>query len=149
MKTILVADDDLDILSVVKTRLEKFGYHVLTAENGIHAICTSVEQHPDLIILDIKMPGANGLSVYDKLKGNIDTAFIPVIFFTAHPSAEIRKKVLGWGASNFIAKPFTTRELILKVKQALYEEIPSAIAPVQQAEENTGLKTLQSYSLIS
>jgi two-component system, OmpR family, phosphate regulon response regulator PhoB len=149
LKKILVADDDPDILNVVKIRLEKYGYRILTAENGAHAICTAVEHRPDLIILDIKMPGGNGLSVYDKLKNNVETAFIPVIFFTAHPSAEIRKKVLEWGASNFIAKPFTTRELILKVKYALYEDIPPEIKPVNQINETEGLKTLQSYSLIS
>jgi two-component system KDP operon response regulator KdpE len=148
MKTILVADDDLDILNVVSVRLRKFGYRVITAEKGVQAVAQAIHHHPDLIILDIRMPSGNGLSVYEKLKGSVETAFIPVIFFTAHPSADIRKKVLGWGASNFIAKPFTTRELIYKVKQALFEEIPDDLITGMQHEESQMI-TLHSYSMIA
>ena len=148
MKTILVADDDPDILNVVSLRLRKFGYRVLTAENGVQTVAHAINHHPDLIILDIRMPSGNGLSVYEKLKGSVETAFIPVIFFTAHPSADIRKKVLGWGASNFIAKPFTTRELIYKVKQALFEDIPRELMAGMPNEESQMI-TLYSYSMIT
>lgn len=148
MKTILVADDDLDILNVVSIRLVKFGYRVITAENGLQTVDQANNQHPDLIILDIRMPLGNGLSVYEKLKGSVETAFIPVIFFTAHPSADIRKKVLGWGASNFIAKPFTTRELIFKVKSALFEEIPADLT-VGEPHKDTHMVSLHNYSLIT
>jgi len=148
MKTILIADDDPDILSVVKIRLNKFGYRVLTAENGATAFLLAKQQHPNLIILDIKMPCGNGLSTYDKLKDSIETAFIPVIFFTAHPSADIRKKVMEWGASNFIAKPFTTQELIFKVKSALFEKLSKKNIVFQSSEDKAPIKTMHSYSLI-
>ncbi len=81
--TILVADDDPDIVAIAKTTLEKTGYVVQTAYNGMEVFSRLEEQKSDLIILDIMMPQMDGWKVLQQLKGNTDYASIPVILITA------------------------------------------------------------------
>jgi len=81
--TILVADDDPDIVAIAKTTLEGTGYGVQIANNGLEVFTRLEEQKPDLIILDIIMPHMDGLEVLQQLKGNADYSSIPVILITA------------------------------------------------------------------
>jgi len=105
--TILVADDDPDIVALSKTILEGEGYVVQTAYNGLEVFSRLEEQKPDLIILDIMMPHMDGLEVLERLKGTAETSSIPVILMTV----KIRQKdlVRGYkqGADYYIPKPFT------------------------------------------
>ena len=119
MNTILVADDDPDILKSIQLRLVTNGYRVFTAQDGLWALVLAKREKPDLIVLDVKMPCGDGQRVYDALKDSIDTAFIPVIFITAYPDEKMRKRLLNVGASEFIAKPFTSNELLEKIKKVL------------------------------
>ncbi len=109
---ILVADDDPDIVAIAKTTLEKTGYVVQTAGNGLEVFSRLEEQKPDLIILDIIMPHMNGLEVLERLKGTAETSSIPVILMTV----KIRQKdlVRGYkqGADYYIPKPFTSSHLV-------------------------------------
>lgn len=111
-KTIMVVDDNPDIVTIVKTILEGRGYLVLCAYSGLEVFTLLEEKKPDLIVLDIMLPQMDGLEVLTKLKGSPDTASIPVILLTAKVQYE---DVLGGyklGADYYITKPFTSTQLI-------------------------------------
>jgi two-component system alkaline phosphatase synthesis response regulator PhoP len=117
MKTILIVDDEKDIVDLLKYNLKKEGYHVLTAANGRLAM-EQARNQPDLIILDIMMPEMNGLEVIKKLKSDQRTASIPVIFLTAK-STEIDEVIgLELGADDYILKPISIPKLIARIKNA-------------------------------
>ena len=110
-KTIIVVDDNPDIVNIVKTILEGKGYNVMCAYSGAELFTKLKEKKPDLIILDIMMPEMDGLEVLTRLKGVPDTASLPVILLTAKVQYE---DVLGGyklGADYYIKKPFTSTQL--------------------------------------
>jgi CheY-like chemotaxis protein len=110
-KTIIVVDDNPDIVNIVKTILEGKGYNVMCAYSGAELFTRLKEKKPDLIILDIMMPEMDGLEVLTRLKGVPDTASLPVILLTAKVQYE---DVLGGyklGADYYITKPFTSTQL--------------------------------------
>jgi two-component system, OmpR family, alkaline phosphatase synthesis response regulator PhoP len=117
MKTILIVDDEKDIVDLLKYNLKKEGYNILTAANGKMALEQSKHQ-PDLIILDVMMPELNGLEVIKKLKSDQKTASIPVIFLTAK-GTEL-DEVIGFelGADDYIIKPISIPKLIARIKNA-------------------------------
>ncbi len=111
-RTIMVVDDNLDLVTIIKTILEVKGFGVKTAHNGKEVFNLLGEQKPDLIILDIMMPQMDGLEVLTRLKGDPDTASISVILMTAKVHYE---NVLGgykMGADFYIPKPFTKNQLL-------------------------------------
>ncbi len=115
MKTILVVDDEKDIVDLLKYNLKKEGYNVLTAANGKLALEQSRHQ-PDLIILDVMMPEVNGLEVLKRLKGDQKTSFIPVIFLTAKGTELDEVIGLELGADDYIVKPISIPKLIARIK---------------------------------
>ncbi|MHB0937858.1 MAG: response regulator transcription factor [Armatimonadota bacterium] len=126
-QTILVADDEQSIVDLLQYNLEKGGYEVLVAFNGTDAVRLAYKHRPDLAILDITMPGLDGLEVCTQLRHELGT---PVILLTARDS-EIDKIVgLEIGADDYITKPFSPRELIARIKSVLRRaKTPSANAP--------------------
>jgi len=122
-KKILVVDDELNVLKVIASRLKANNYDVVTASDGTFAVKKALEEKPDLIILDIKMPAGGGISVFENLRRLDNTMMTPVIFITAHPTEEIKKQVLEMGAEDFVAKPFDPDDLLAKVRKALGENI--------------------------
>jgi len=111
-RTIMVVDDDPDIVTIVKTILEVKGYVVQSASSGQEVLSLLKELKPDLIILDVMMPQMDGLEVLTRLKGNPATSSIPVILLTAKVQYE---DVLGGyklGADYYITKPFTSTQLM-------------------------------------
>jgi len=110
--TILVADDDPDIVAIAKTTLEDTGYIVQTAYNGMEVFSRLEEQKSDLIILDIMMPQMDGWKVLQQLKGNTDYSSIPVILITAKIQQENMVRGYELGADYYIPKPFTSAHLI-------------------------------------
>ncbi len=110
--TILVVDDNPDILDIAKTILESNGYGVQTVNNGLDVFSLLEEQKPDLIILDIMMPHMDGWKVLKQLKGNADYSSIPVILITAKIQQENMVRGYEMGADYFIPKPFTSAHLI-------------------------------------
>jgi len=115
-QTILVVDDEQSILDLLQYNLEKSGYEVVVASNGIDAIQLAHRLHPDLAVLDITMPGMDGLEVCTRLRHDLGT---PVILLTARDS-EVDKIVgLEIGADDYITKPFSHRELIARIKAVL------------------------------
>ena len=115
----LVADDEAHIRELVRFNLEKEGFTVVEAGDGIECLNKVAEDKPDLVILDIMMPGKDGLEVCRTLKGNSATYGIAIIMLTA--KAEEIDTVLGLelGADDYVTKPFSPRELIARVKAVL------------------------------
>ena len=121
-KKILIVDDEPNIVRLLASRLKANKYDVMAAYDGVQAVRIAHEEMPDLIILDIRMPAGGGMTVCDNLKSSVDTTFIPIIFITAHPSDELKKKADDLGAVDFIPKPFDAEDLLAKVKKALGDE---------------------------
>ncbi|MBI4305106.1 MAG: response regulator transcription factor [Chloroflexi bacterium] len=115
-RTILVVDDEPDILELVSRRLELAGYRVLCANSGSAALRLFYQQQPDLAIVDIDMPKMNGLDVCRRIR---EVSEIPVIFLTAYGAEEDRVKGLEAGADDYIVKPFGKNELAARVGAAL------------------------------
>ena len=118
-KRILVVDDEKDILEVIRYNLEKEGLLVFSAENGEEAL-RSIDAHaPDVMVLDVMMPGIDGIEVCRRVRANSKTASLPVIMLTA--KTEETDEIIGlkMGADDYIAKPFSPRLLVARVKVAL------------------------------
>jgi DNA-binding response OmpR family regulator len=118
-RTIMVVDDDPDIVEVVRLRLESKGFNVRCAYSGQQVFADLGEQKPDLIILDIMMPNMDGLKVLTRLKGDLSTASIPVILLTA--KAHYYEVLEGYktGADCYITKPYTKAQLLSDINLLL------------------------------
>jgi DNA-binding response OmpR family regulator len=116
MYTVLVCDDDKDIVSALKIYLSAEGYRVLTAHSGGEALAALDENEVHLVLLDIMMPGMDGITALSKLREKHN---VPVIFITA--KSEDNDVILGLnlGADDYIAKPFRPRELVSRMKSVL------------------------------
>jgi len=119
MKKILVADDNPDIVDLLSSRLRANQYEVVTADSGVNTLLRTIEEKPDLLILDIKMPSGTGIGVYENLKRNSKTKDIPVIFITAYASREIEEQVSRMGAEGFVAKPFDANILMEMIQKTI------------------------------
>jgi len=121
-KRILVADDDPDILKIVAANLRAEGFEVDAVSNGFEAQARAVRTLPDLIVLDVTMPGRDGLEVLTALRARPDTRDIPVVLLTARSSdSDIWE---GWkaGAAYYLTKPFETDELLHFVNSVLKQQ---------------------------
>ncbi len=118
-RTIMVVDDEQDMVDLIKTMLEAKGYGVQSANSGQEAFNLLGEQKPDLIILDIMMPTINGLEVLVRLRENPDTASIPVILLTTQMEYKDILEGYQMGANYYIPKPFTKNQLLDGVNSIL------------------------------
>ncbi len=121
-RTIMVVDDNADIVAILKAILEDKGYALQFAYSGQEAFNLLGDQKPDLIILDILMPTIDGLEVLTRLKGDPDTASIPVILLTS--KVEYKDVLIGYkmGAEYYITKPFTKGQLLKGINLVLGED---------------------------
>ena len=119
MKRILVIDDQPDNVFILQDRLEREGHEILTAYDGISGLQKAIDELPDLILLDIMMPGMSGLEVCERLVKNEKTQLIPIILVTALVEAKDIQEGLKVGAYDYIKKPFNKVELIARVQSAL------------------------------
>jgi DNA-binding response OmpR family regulator len=109
--TVLVADDDGDVLALVVRRLERDGYKVITARDGAEALRLAQENLPDLAVLDVMMPHLTGYEVTQHLRQETATERIPVILLTARVQEADVKRGFSVGADDYIKKPFSPQEL--------------------------------------
>ena len=116
---VLVADDDPDILDLVRYRLERSGYTVATATDGTEAVRLAGELSPALAVLDVMMPGLTGFDVTRRLRADPETARIPVILLTAKAQEADVQEGFAAGADDYIRKPFSPRELSARVQAIL------------------------------
>lgn len=119
MSKILVVDDAKNILLVLRMSLEKAGYEVITAMDGITALEKAQEMDPDLILLDILIPKMNGFLVFEALKDETKTAETPVIFISAKAEDEDLEKARKLGAADFLIKPVKQDQLLETVEKYL------------------------------
>lgn len=118
MAKILIADDDLELLSLLEESLEKEGHVIYTAKDGMEAKQISLKQ-PDLILLDVMMPEINGFQVCREIRSRVDC---PILFITAKSDTEDLVKGLGLGGDDYIVKPFRIAELRARVYAHLRRE---------------------------
>ncbi len=119
MHTVLVVDDETDILELVVFNLERQQFKVLTADNGLTAVQIAKDKIPDLIVLDLMLPGMDGFSVFRELRADPRTNGIPVLMLTAKGEVNDRIAGLELGADDYVTKPFSPRELLLRVRALL------------------------------
>jgi DNA-binding response OmpR family regulator len=119
MARILVVDDEPDIIEIVRLRLEQNGHVVLSAPNGQAALMAAVTHKPDLVILDVMMPGLDGFEVLRRLKNGAHTGGVPVVMLTA--KSDFPSVAQGWSldADNYVTKPFQVDDLSKIVKDVL------------------------------
>jgi DNA-binding response OmpR family regulator len=115
---ILVADDDPQMRRLIRSILERDGFEITEAADGLDAL-ESVESHPvDLMVLDIDMPRLDGLGVLEELRARVSTSAVPVIVLTARAD-DTEARVLDLGAQDFLAKPLQPQSLLARVKAVL------------------------------
>ena len=119
MATVLIVDDSPTEIHVLKTMLEKNGFSVITASSGEEGVATSKAKKPDLILMDIVMPGLNGFQATRQITTDAETQHIPVIIVTTKNQETDRVWGLRQGAKDYITKPATEEELIVKVNAAI------------------------------
>jgi len=116
---ILVIDDDRDIVKLIEAQISRMGYEVIPAYNGLTGIEEAEKSDPDLVLLDITMPDIDGFEVVQRLKADEKTAFIPIILLTVKTDLKELVKGLELGADEFIVKPFSSMELLARIKAML------------------------------
>ena len=139
MPEILIIEDDQDIAEAVEYNLKKEGFRVTKAADGQNGLRAAVEKLPSLIILDLMLPGLDGLEVCRRLKKTAKTLAIPIIMLTAKGTETDRVVGLEVGADDYLVKPFSMKELIARIKVVLrrYEQ------PAVAAEKNLKFKDLE------
>jgi DNA-binding response OmpR family regulator len=136
MSEILVVDDDRDVAQSIELALRRRGFRVMLAHSGVDALKTLRRYRPDLVILDVLMPGMSGLEVCRRLRADTSTSSLPIIFLTARGQERDRIEGLRAGADDYLSKPFNLEELILRVKAVLRrfqretvdEDVPELVA---------------------
>src|ERR1700712_912764 len=115
----LVAEDDRDIAELVAAKLRSSGYQVIAVADGTEALAQLREQLPDVALLDVMMPGISGLDIITELRADPSTASIPVILLSARSQEFDVENGIAIGAADYVVKPFSPRELVLRVDAVL------------------------------
>jgi two-component system alkaline phosphatase synthesis response regulator PhoP len=126
-KRVLVVDDDVKTVELVKLYLNRDGYRVFTAYDGVEALRLARESHPDLIVLDLMLPGIDGLQVCRTLRSESD---VPIIMLTAKTTDQDKLTGLDLGADDYVTKPFSPKELAARVR-AVLRRLPGERGPEQ------------------
>ncbi|MDP5276053.1 response regulator YycF [Chengkuizengella axinellae] len=131
---ILVVDDEQPIADILKFNLEKEGYQVICAFDGNAAVKMAYEENPDLVLLDLMLPGKDGMDVCREIRMKLNT---PIIMLTAKDTELDKVLGLELGADDYVTKPFSTRELLARVKAHLRRQSKSVN---QESNQKQGLK---------
>ncbi len=116
-KTVLIVEDQFDFLAIHKVYLERNGYRVLSAENGVEGVRCAREHHPHLILMDFSMPVLDGVSATRQLKQDPETRDIPVVLLTAHAYGSVGRRAREVGCAGFLAKPCDPRRVLDEVRE--------------------------------
>ena len=125
-KRILVVDDEQDLCEILLYNLRAAGYEAEAVYSGEMAMEKEPSRY-DLLILDVMMPGMSGFELAEKLKGNEQTAHIPIIFLTAKDTEDDTLEGFGLGADDYVTKPFSVREVMARVKAVLRRPTPRSV----------------------
>ena len=118
-KKIVIVEDEADILEVIEYNLRREGYHVMSSRDGVEGLQLIRREAPDLVLLDLMLPGLDGIEVCRKLKADSLTALIPIIMVTAKGEEIDIVLGLGVGADDYVPKPFSPKELLARVRAVL------------------------------
>jgi DNA-binding response OmpR family regulator len=126
---VLVVDDDRDTRDMLQVALEQRGFVVVLTSSGKRAVILARQENPDLILLDLKLPGMDGYEVLQRLKSASDTVDIPVVVITGSLTDEEvkQKKVLSLGAARFLTKPFAVDELVAEIDTVVGTHIGASV----------------------
>ncbi len=119
MSKILIVEDVIDTQNVLRKRLSKEGFECVFADDGYQAVTMAHQVCPSLIILDLKLPGGNGLDVIKKLKLSVDTRYIPIIVLTGIKDDEYKRSVLNEGVKAYLEKPCDSYVFMSAIKHIL------------------------------
>jgi len=128
-ETILVIDDEKDLIELVRYNLEKEGFQITSAFDGEAGMSMATQANPDVILIDLMLPGIDGLEVCRQLRASERTSRIPIIMLTAKSSESDRVVGLELGADDYVTKPFSPRELAARVKAVLRRTSPQRQLP--------------------
>jgi two-component system, OmpR family, phosphate regulon response regulator PhoB len=127
MHTVLIVDDEADITELISFNLQRQGLKPVIARDGINAVQVAREKQPDLVVLDLMLPGKDGFQVYKELRADARTNQIPVLMLTARGELDDKIAGLELGADDYVTKPFSPKELTLRV-QALLKRTKRVVA---------------------
>lgn len=119
MSKILIVEDEADIAELIALHLEREGHASVSVSNGLQALPAAIQHLPDLIVLDLMLPGIDGVQIFKRLRADTRTAGIPVIILTAKSQMTDRIAGLELGADDYLTKPFSPRELVLRISAIL------------------------------
>jgi CheY-like chemotaxis protein len=119
MKSVLLVDDDSNVLLTIGVRLKSMGYTVYTAKDAVSAVSAVVKNAPDVVVLDISLPAGDGFLVAGRLQNLVVSAATPLIFITASENPRLRERAMKLGAAAFLTKPFGATTLADAIESAL------------------------------
>ena len=117
MRDVLFVDDDPGIVAALSIRLRAHGFTVRIASDGLAGLEEARRQLPDVVVLDIRMPGIDGLEVCRRLRSDAQTRSVPVLFLSAEARDDIREAAAAAGGSHYLGKPFDAQEVVAVIKQ--------------------------------
>jgi len=123
--SVLIVDDEPMTRNLLRLMLERAGFDISEAEDGLKALLMVAEHVPDVLLLDVMMPNMDGLTVCEKLRAQEETAALPIILLSARISPEAIKDGMKAGATRYLGKPISSEELVKNVREVL-QNIPSA-----------------------
>jgi two-component system, cell cycle response regulator DivK len=118
-KTVLIVEDQLEMRAISAAYLNHHGYRVLATDNGTEGVRVAREEHPDLVLMDVSVPGMDGLRATQTLKADPGTRDIPVLIMSAHPYGSVGQRAFDAGCDGWIAKPLDPRRLLQEVERRL------------------------------
>ncbi len=118
-RTVLAIDDEKDLIELVRYNLEKEGFQVRGAHDGETGLALAIQERPDIVLVDLMLPGIDGLEVCRRLRADARTSAIPLIMLTAKSGESDRVVGLELGADDYVTKPFSPRELVARVRALL------------------------------
>ena len=124
MKTVLLVEDDKKITLAIGVRLKAMGYKVASAADAVSAIAQARKHEPDVVLLDINLPGGDGFLVAERLQSLMQTSSTPVIFITASKQPGLRNRAMELGAVGFLEKPFDATTLADAIENSLHPAGP-------------------------
>lgn len=128
MSTILIAEDNHDLRNMLKELLEARGYVVLEAADGQEAANIALSEHPDLVLMDLGLPGTDGLSAVVQIREQIPVTEMPILIISAYDRLEYRTEAIKAGCSGYITKPIDVASLLNTIKLLLSRDVLDAEA---------------------
>jgi CheY-like chemotaxis protein len=118
-KTVLIVEDQIEMRAINAMYLHHHGYRVLATDNGVDGVLTARETLPDLILMDISIPGLDGIRATEQLKADPATGRIPVLIITAHPYGSVGRRATEAGCDGYLTKPCDPRRILEEVRRHL------------------------------